>query len=121
MNVKTEKVEIYFPKCIVPYEINSGIKDYHLFYEGYVEYSFSGEDRFAKCEIIWDKLNWACWTKEKPDYVYTEISYCDYGVVLKFENNPMYYLALSMDWLVGDKETIEQYILEHQDKIIWLK
>lgn len=81
---------------------------------GYVEMEeFDPEKAFDLC-------NWSCWAEEKPDCVHTDIEWIGHGLIVadgeKTIANLTYHLALSGGWLVGDYETITNYLRYHMHR-----
>ncbi len=72
-------------------------------------------------EEIWDLCNWACWTKEKPANLHADITNCGHGLCLVNPITKHRHLSLSFGWLVGDEQTINDYVLKNVNNPLWTK
>ena len=100
--------------------ICGGLKSINIVPHGYVEI-----EEFD-AEKVFDLCNWSCWTKEKPSCVHSDIDWIGHGLIVVDERkdkwHPVYHLALSTDWLVGDYYTIQDYLSYHMHgTCMWLK
>jgi len=91
---------------------------------GYVEVdNLNTED---DAEDIFDLCNWSNWTEEKPKNLHIDIfsNYnhelcCNHGLCLVNPETQERWLALSQGWLVGDENTISEYVFEHRHDLLW--
>jgi hypothetical protein len=52
-------------------------------------------------ETVWHLLNWSCWTDEKPENVFSPLTFCNSDIILKKENSSRYYSAAHCGWYVS--------------------
>ena len=89
-----------------------GLLSDKLVYHGYVEL-----DEFDP-EKVFNLCNYDEWSRDvKPKENHTDIDYIGHGLVVVDERenkwHPVYHLALSAGWLVGDYNKIQNYIHYH--------
>lgn len=81
---------------------------------GYIEMDVFDAER------CFDLCNWGCWTEQKPEWLHSDICFCSRGICFTNPDTQEYWLAKTVGWLVGDAETISNYVKENIHKQVWL-
>ena len=90
----------------------------HLHSAEPVERGYLELDKFDEDECF-HICNWWRRTKTKPDCLHSEIESCQHGIVFVNPETDIHCLALSIGWLYGKAENIQNYVNAHIDKVAW--
>lgn len=55
------------------------------------------DDKYWR-DTVWHLLNWSCWTRQKPENVFSPLTFCNSDIILKKENSSRYYSAAHCGW-----------------------
>lgn len=104
------KVDIYHSTRT---ELNGKLIHTSLIYMGYAEV-----EEFD-AQKIFDLCNWSCWAEEKPTNLHADIDYCDHGLCLINPETQEWWLSKSVGWLVGDRNTVDNYVNTNRYNLLW--
>ena len=84
------KINIY--KIPFAYYFSYTHEPFNIIKKGYVEL-----DKFNE-EECWHLLNWSCWSDEKPENVFSDLSCCNSDIIVHNPETNIYHLALPFGW-----------------------
>lgn len=68
---------------------------------GYVTVEDEGSYQDLR-DHVWELLNWACWAEKKPEEVHSTLDHCNGDIILKFEDEEVYHVCLSIGWTTAE-------------------
>lgn len=70
--------------------------------------------------MFWDMCNWHVRGLPKPENLHSDIEYCDHGIVFVNPETNIHYMALSIGWLQGTEQGIQNWVTQHKSEIFWM-